>query len=183
MKSSKLDFRFALLDTLSFKIFAVFLFGVAFLYYNPHAELPDRNLMFTSIFVLAGILLFAISFGVRIDPEKRRIKHYMSLAFIRLGFWKTYNDQYDIVCLRSKQKHQAWSEGRNHDVTVSGAVKHEVYLADPRHFDLILLRSFKSNVQAEEAADELAEKMHLEWVRYNPGRQRQRIRLGGIMKT
>ncbi|MEL6250598.1 MAG: hypothetical protein AAFR87_01200 [Bacteroidota bacterium] len=183
MKSSTLDFRFALLDTLSFKTFAVFLFGVAFFYYNPHAELPDRNLMFTAIFVLIGLLLFAITFGVQIDTEKRRIKHYMSIAFIRLGFWKTYNDNYDIVCLRSKQKHQAWSEGRNHDITVSGALKHEVYLADPRHFDLILLRSFKSNLQAEEAADELARAMDLEWVRYNPARQRPRVRLGGIMKT
>ncbi|MDW3650932.1 MAG: hypothetical protein R8P61_27895 [Bacteroidia bacterium] len=183
MKSSILDFKFSIIDTLSFKTFAAFLFGVAFFYYNPHAELPDRNLMFTSIFVLVGILLFAISFGVRIDTEKRRIKHYMSLAFIRLGFWKDYHDNYDIVCLRSKQKHQAWSEGRNRDITVSGALKHEVYLADPRHFNLILLRSFKSNIHAEEAADELAEKMGLEWVQYNPARQRPRVRLGGIMKT
>lgn len=162
---------------LSFRIFGFFCLYISLIFFDVNNPLPKLH-MFLLFFIL-GIHLFFTTHGVRIDPNLRRVKQYVRFALFRLGSWQKYTETNDILCIRSKEKHNVYDETRGHDRSVSLSVKYEIYLADRNHFNLTLLRSFSSDAEAEYEADILADQMGLPWVQYNPGRRMPRKVLGG----
>jgi len=152
--------------------------GSLYLYNRPY-NLTEA-LPIGALFIFLGLGFILVSEGVQIDPKRKKYRQYFQVFMIKLGRWNSFTISNDILCLRSREKHVAYSENIEADIEFAGPVKYEVYLADRNHFNMTLLKSFKSNLDAEYTSDLLAEQLGLQWVQYNPGRRRPRKILGGL---
>lgn len=128
---------------------------------------------------LIGLIVSFIGEGILLNTERGKYKHYISLLFFKLGFWKDYTPYSDIVVLRTKEKFLSPSE-EGEELYTKGETKYEVYLASPNHLQLILIKVLYSLADAEHEAHDLGSKMGKEWVQYNPGGLRPRKVFGGL---
>jgi len=165
---------------MGFIIFGCFLLGTGSLYlFNKQAELLEA-LPLSALFIFLGLGFALVVDGVEIDVNNKKYRQYLRVYFLKVGQWHSFSSNNDILCLRSKEKHVGFNEITNRDTEFSGPLKYEIYIADSNHFKLTLLKTSTSNLDAEHDADELAERLGLQWVQYNPGRQRPRRVLGGV---
>lgn len=141
--------------------------------------IEGRPVPMLGIFLLViGIIGCTIREGILIDPVENWYKYYFRLGFINLGVRKKLDTYQDILCLRYKKKVSRYTENQG-EIERDAGVQYEVYLASPNHFDMILVHTSKSNIEAEEKAHILGQDLGMEWVQYNPGGRRPRKVLGG----
>ncbi|MEO0468200.1 MAG: hypothetical protein AAF206_01165 [Bacteroidota bacterium] len=126
------------------------------------------------ITIIISIAMIVNACGMQVDPTEGRFRVYQKVLGIQFGRWEKLSNYPDILVLRSNKRQQ---HGLNGISGYQSAVytDHEVYLANPNHFQLIMVKKLKTSEAAWEIAHELSQLTGQEIVQYNPGRKRPRV--------
>lgn len=127
-----------------------------------------------ALFVVpVGLGIVTFQQGIQLDPATKRYRHYFQTLGIKLGKWHSYEGYPDLVLLHQRKDYR----GRfplNVLMNLRQSHTHfEIYLASPRHFELVLVDLQHDARKAERQAQRLAQDLGVNYMRYNPGRRRQ----------
>lgn len=120
-----------------------------------------------------GLGIITFSHGALIDPGRNRYKHYLSFFGVKLGRWQSCERYPDLVILRQVKNFESRIPL---NVLASLSISHtdyEIYLASPRHLDLVLLDICHDPAEADKRAHLLAQDLGKNFMQYNPGRRKK----------
>jgi len=109
------------------------------------------------LLIIVGLLLFAVE-GIQIDIKRKRFRYYLYVLFFKIGIWKSWESYTDLILLRSKTRSSVMTD-QGYVLERANTAIYEIYKASPNHFDLVMLKKFISNHDAEHDADRQEAKM------------------------
>ena len=123
---------------------------------------------FKSLFIfLVGLGLSFTRSGVLIDVDKRRLKEYTSVFWVKFGKWELL-DYYPYITVLEITESVAMFSSAN--------VKHEnkglvfkITLLNENHYIKLLIKRLKDRDLAHYEAKKIADKLNVEKVIYSPG--------------
>ncbi|MEZ4825127.1 MAG: hypothetical protein R3C61_02365 [Bacteroidia bacterium] len=127
--------------------------------------------------LIAGLAITFSHTGILLDIPGKRIKEYTWVLFIKFGRWHSLESYPDILVLRRKRSMGITTYGGGATVRTQSEVVFEVSFANPNHLDLFLICRKADEQEAYTLARELEAETGHELVRYNPGKQRPRVKL------
>lgn len=127
--------------------------------------------------LLVGLTITFSITGIILDTERKRIKEYTSIWFMKFGKWYSLDSYPDILVLRRTRSNGMNMYGTGSTMMTTSTVIFEVSFASPNHLELFLIARKYNEHEAYRLARELEKETGHELVRYNPGKQRPRMKL------
>ncbi|WP_111710234.1 hypothetical protein [Lutibacter citreus] len=116
--------------------------------------------------LLIGVIIVFMRKGTLFDFDKKRIKHYVGLFFIKIGKWDTTENYSFISVLHLNQKSIGYSR-----TGVQFSEKNKIfriYLLNRTHREKLKITDFNDLKNADLEANKIARIMNIEFVKYNP---------------
>ncbi|MEZ4776416.1 MAG: hypothetical protein R3D00_24790 [Bacteroidia bacterium] len=127
--------------------------------------------------LLVGLTITFSITGIILDTERKRIKEYTSIWFMKFGKWYSLDSYPDILVLRRNRSNGMNMYGTGSTIMTTSTVIFEVSFASPNHLELFLIARKYNEHEAYRLARELEKETGHELVRYNPGKQQPRMKL------
>ena len=129
-----------------------------------------------ALFVLpVGLGIITFRQGIQLQPDTQRYRHYFQTLGVKLGKWESYEGYPDLVMLHQRKDYEGRFPLNIIQNLRQSHTHYELYLASPRHFDLVLIDVQHDAQKAEQHARRLAQDLDLHYMRYNPGQRKQPV--------
>lgn len=123
---------------------------------------------------LSGLFLVAIgtfaSFttqGILLNYEAREYMDYINILGLKLGKWRSYETYPYLTIMRRKESITGHSRSMGASTTMT-EVHYDVFLLSQSHRQKLLIKRLGEKENAKWAAQDLAERLGVEFVAYNP---------------
>lgn len=117
------------------------------------------------------MFLISILFGyyqheVELNPDENSIRSSRRIFFLNFGKWHNLDLYTDTFILRKTLRTGArYNLGQE---TILKATVFQLFMAQKNHRKKVLIQSFENNEHAQEAQEQMAKKMKLKVVKFNP---------------
>lgn len=127
----------------------------------------EGNFLTAIIFAIISAYMLLLRKGIAFNPSTKTYKNYIALLDYKKGEELSYANYPDLAILRKRIVTQALSRG-NAVSTIEDQWKYHLYLLDNKHRKRILVKTVLNEETAKKEAVDWADKLGVNYVRYNP---------------